>query len=61
MLDPRLNVESSIIANVRFVQPGTNLSGLNVSKIQAQRTKGEYTLASSVHKELQSGNYDVQL
>lgn len=54
-------VESSIIANVRFVQVGSSLSSLNISKIQALRTKGEYNLVSSVQKELQSGNYDIQM
>lgn len=56
-----LTVESSIIANVRFVQVGSSLSSLNISKIQALRTKGEYNLVSSVQKELQSGNYDIQM
>lgn len=56
-----LTVESSIIANVRFVQVGSSLSSLNISKIQALRTKGEYNLISSVQKELQSGNYDIQM
>lgn len=54
-------IESSLIANLRFVQIGSGLSGLNVSKIQAVRTKGDYNLVSSVQKELQSGNYDIQM
>ena len=54
-------IESSLIANLRFIQVGSGLSGLNVTKIQALRTKGEYNLVSGVQRELQSGNYDIQM
>ena len=42
---------------MHFVQLESNVSGLNVSKVTAERVKGDYELSSKV----EDGDYDIQM
>ncbi|KAK8827162.1 adaptor protein complex 3, subunit mu 1 [Blastocystis sp. ATCC 50177/Nand II] len=53
--------KASLMTKLHFVQLESNLSGLSVSKVTAERVKGDYNMSSKVFKQLEAGDYDIQM
>ena len=49
------------MTKLHFIQLESNLSGLSVSKVTAERVKGDYNMSSKVFKQLEAGDYDIQM
>lgn len=49
------------MTKLHFIQLESNLSGLNVSKVTAERVKSDYNMSSKVFKQLEAGDYDIQM
>ena len=49
------------MTRLHFVQLDSNLSGLSVGKVTAERVKGDYELSSKVFKQVEDGDYDIQM
>ena len=49
------------MTRMHFVQLESNVSGLNVSKVTAERVKGDYELSSKLFKQVKDGDYDIQM
>ena len=49
------------MTKLHFIQLESNLSGLNVSKATVEYVMSDYTMPSKVFKQLEAGDYDIQM